>query len=266
MSQQLQEQLLNERSAWRGRDVFGRDGQKIGSLEDIYLDTRSERPEWALINTGLFGTKSHFVPLHDATEADDGITVPFDKGHVKDAPSIEPDGRLTYDEEDALFRHYGLDHPTGTEGTTTTGDVGTTPDAGDFQPRGEDVSGPDTDSAMTRSEEELRVGKRDVETGRARLRKVVDTEEVTQTVPVRSERLVVDREPVTDANVDAATDGPAISDEEHEVVLHSEEPVVEKRAVPKERVRIGTEAEVRDETVSDEVRKERVDVEGDERA
>jgi uncharacterized protein (TIGR02271 family) len=114
------------------------------------------------------------------------------------------------------------------------------------------VSGPTTDEAMTRSEEELRVGKAERERGRARLRKYVVTEHVQQTVPVRREKVRVEREPITDANVDQALDGPAISDEEHEVVLHEEEPVVEKRAVPKDSVT--DEAEI-----SEEVRKERIE-------
>ena len=101
---------------------------------------------------------------------------------------------------------------------------------------GRDVSGPTTDDAMTRSEEELRVGTRTHETGRVRLRTYVVTEHVQQTVPVRREEVRVEREPISDANVDQAMAGPEISEEEHEVVLHEEEPVVETRVVPKERV------------------------------
>ena len=94
---------------------------------------------------------------------------------------------------------------------------------------------------MTRSEEELRVGTTERERGRARLRKYVVTEQVERTVPVRREEVRVEREPITDANVDQAMDGPEISEEEHEVVLHEEEAVVEKRVVPKERVRLDKE-------------------------
>jgi uncharacterized protein (TIGR02271 family) len=125
------------------------------------------------------------------------------------------------------------------------------------------VSGPTTDDAMTRSEEELRVGTAKRERGRARLRKYVVTEEVEQTVPVQREEVRVEREPITDANADQAMDGPEISEEEHEVVLHEEEPVVEKRAVPKERVRMGKEARTDDAKVSEEVRKERIEADGD---
>ena len=113
---------------------------------------------------------------------------------------------------------------------------------------------------MTRSEEELRVGTAERESGRVRLKKYVVEDEVTQTVPVRREEVRLEREPITDGNVGAATDGPAISEEEHEVVLHEEEPVVEKQAVPKERVRLDKEAHTEERQVSDTVRKEEIEV------
>jgi len=113
---------------------------------------------------------------------------------------------------------------------------------------------------MTRSEEELRVGTRETESGRVRLRKYVVTEEVQQTVPLRREEVRVEREPITDANVDQAVSGPEISEEEHEVVLHQEEAVVEKRAVPKERVRLDKDTITEEEQISEEVRKEQIDV------
>jgi uncharacterized protein (TIGR02271 family) len=112
---------------------------------------------------------------------------------------------------------------------------------------------------MTRSEEELHVGTTSRERGRARLRKYVVTEEEQVTVPVEREEIRVEREPITDANAGQALDGPAISEEEHEVVLHEQEPVVEKRAVPKERVRLEKDTVTDERTVSEELRKERVD-------
>jgi uncharacterized protein (TIGR02271 family) len=113
---------------------------------------------------------------------------------------------------------------------------------------------------MTRSEEELRVGTETRERGRARLRKYVTTEQQQVTVPVQREEVRVEREPITDANLDAATSGPAISEEEHEVVLREEEPVVEKRAVPRERVRLDTETVTDERQVAEEVRKEHIEV------
>ena len=128
---------------------------------------------------------------------------------------------------------------------------------------GHDTSGPTTDNAMTRSEEHLNVGTQRVEAGRARLRKYVVTENVTQTVPVSHEEVRVEREPITDANVGNALDGPAISEEEHEVVLHAERPVVEKEAVPVERVRLDTQTVTEQQQVSEQVRKEQIEVDGD---
>jgi uncharacterized protein (TIGR02271 family) len=235
--------------SWRGQDAVDSDGDKIGAIEEIYFDAHTNEPEWAVVNTGLFGTKQSFVPLREAARSGDGIRVPFDKTTVKDAPKIDPDGRLSTQEEAELYRHYGLDYSEPGSGSGVGGP-------------GRDVSGPNTDDAMTRSEEELTVGKTQRETGRARLRKYVVEEEVTQTVPVRREEVRLEREPITDANVDAATDGPAISEEEHEVVLHAEEPVAGKRTVPKERVRLDKEVHEEEREVGDTVRKERIDVEG----
>jgi uncharacterized protein (TIGR02271 family) len=237
---------VTEAYEWRGRNVVSSDGDKIGTLEEIYLDTDTGEPEWATVRTGLLGTQHSFVPLGDVDHHHGEVVVPFSKDRVKDAPSVDPDGQLSRQEEDQLYEHYGV------------GGAG-----GSTQPAGGDVSGPTTDDAMTRSEEELRVGTAEREKGRARLRKYVVTEEVQQTVPVQREEVRVEREPITDANAEQALDGPEISEEEHEVVLHEEEPVVEKRAVPKERVRMGKETRTDEAEVSEEVRKERIEADGD---
>jgi len=128
---------------------------------------------------------------------------------------------------------------------------------------GRDTSGPSTDDAMTRSEERLRAGTERVEAGRARLRKyvVTDTEQVE--VPVSREEVRLEREPVTEANRDAAYSGGDITEEEHEVTLHQERPVVQTEAVPVERVRLDKETVTDTETVSGEVRKERVELDDD---
>jgi uncharacterized protein (TIGR02271 family) len=233
--------------SYRGQDLRGTDGEKIGSIEEIYLDTETDSPEWALVNTGLFGTKSSFVPIRDARTDDDGVTVPYDKGTVKDAPSVDPDGQLSQREEAELYRHYGMDYSGSVPPESRTGNGG----------------GHDDDDAMTRSEEELRVGTAERETGRVRLRKYVVEDEVTKTVPVKREKARLEREPITDANAGAAMDGPEISEDEHEVVLREEEPVVEKRTVPKERVRLDTEVETEQREVSETVRREEIDADDD---
>ena len=241
----------NDVRTWREQDLFGSDGEKLGTIEEIYLDNESGEPEWALVTTGMFGTKQSFVPLRDASASDDGVTVPFDKSTVKDSPKMDPDGQLSESEEAELYRHYGLEYSAGDSAAGETGGPG------------RDVSGRNTDDAMTRSEEELRVGTAERESGRVRLRKYVVEDEVTQTVPVRREEVRVEREPITDANVDDATSGPEISSEEHEVVLREEEVVTEKRAVPKERVRLDKDVETEEREVSETLRKEQVEVDQD---
>src|SRR4051794_36912593 len=268
-----------------GQDVYDESGEKIGSAAEVYLDDETGQPEWVTVRTGLFGTKESFVPIRDADLADNGLRVPVSKSKVKDAPKIDTDGHLSPDEEQELYRYYGLGSGNGTQTTGRTTDVGDTTrtesttgmattgmtdtdrdrDGVRDDARGtvgRDTSGPTTDNAMTRSEERLDVGTRTEEVGRARLRKYVVTENVTETVPVSHEEVRVEREPITDANVGSALDGPAISEEEHEVVLHAERPVVEKEAVPVERVRLDKETVTGQEQVSDEVRKEQIEVDG----
>jgi uncharacterized protein (TIGR02271 family) len=261
--------------SWQGRTMVDPAGDKLGTIDAIYLDDETGQPEWATVTSGLFSAKIAFVPLAQAQDTGDSVQVPYDKQQVKDAPAMQADGSLSQDDEAELYRHYGLDYsehrsdsglPAGTAGQgidsrdrNGDGVYDDVPDSAVSR----DTSGPITDDAMTRSEEELRVGTESRERGRARLRKYVTTETQTVTVPVQREEVRVEREPITDANLDAATSGPAISEEEHEVTLHEETPVVDKRAVPRERVRLDTETVTEERQVSEEVRKEHIEVEGD---
>jgi uncharacterized protein (TIGR02271 family) len=240
-------------ATWRGRTMVDRDGGKVGPITDIYADDRTGQPQWALVDTGLFGARSTFVPLVQATVTGDDVQIPFRKDLIKDAPGIEPDRHLSVAEERELWRHYGLDYGAGDQ------DLPGGREAGE-DTTGRDVSGRSTDTAMTRAEEELEIGTAKREQGRVRLRKYVTTEQVTQTVPVQREEVRLEREPITDANIDAATSGPEITEAEHEVVLHEEQPVVEKRVVPKERVRLDTDTVTEEREVAEEVRREQIDV------
>jgi uncharacterized protein (TIGR02271 family) len=243
-----------------GSNAYAEDGSKLGKIGQVFLDDESGRPEFFTVNTGLFGTSESFVPVAGATRDGDSLRVPYTKDQVKDAPNVEIDGRhLDESEEERLYAHYQMaDHEGVAADARETGSGD-----GRVTSQGRDTSGPSTDDAMTRSEERVRVGTTTQEAGRARLRKYVTTEMETHTVPVRKERAVVEREPITDGNVDAATDGPDISEEEHEVVLREERPVVEKTTEPVERVRLGTESTTEETSVTEEVRKEHVETEGD---
>src|SRR3954453_20927276 len=147
---------LTDVTALHGSTMVDRDGDKIGKIDEIYEDAHTGRPEWALVHTGLFGSKSTFVPISGASRDGEQVRVPFEKAQVKDAPKVEPDGQLTTTEEQELYRHYGLDWNSHTHdgdtgrfdggtGTGTTGTAGTT----GHDTVGHDTSGPTTDDAMT---------------------------------------------------------------------------------------------------------------------
>ena len=251
---------------WIGRTAVDQDGDKIGKVEEIYVDDQTGQPEWLAIKTGLFGSKLTFAPLSGATSAGDDLQLPYAKDLVKDAPNVDADGHLEPEEEASLYRHYGRSDydTTGPENGTENG--GQTDRAAETEARdtvGQDTSGPETDNAMTRSEEEVRVDKVSRETGKARLRKYIVTDQVQMTVPVQREEVRVEREPITDANRDAATSGGDLTSEEHEVTLHEEQVVVDKQVVPKERVRLDKDVVTDDRQVSEEVRKEQIEIDGD---
>jgi uncharacterized protein (TIGR02271 family) len=268
-----------------GATVHDTDGDKVGTVGQVYVDPDTNKPLWATVKTGLFGTSESFVPLEDASWDRETLTVRYDKAKVKDAPRVDADGALSEEEEDALYAHYGIGGGTstttgagaGTQGVydqdsnvdrdRSTDGVGTGGVTGRDGDRdgivGHDTSGPTTDDAMTRSEEQLHVGTEKVQTGRARLRKHVVTEEQTVTVPVTHEEVRVEREPITDANVGSATSGPDLSDEEHEVILTEERPVVDKETVPVERVKLDKETVTEQERVTEDVRHEEIDLDGD---
>jgi hypothetical protein len=172
--------------SWQGRTMVDPAGDKLGTIDAIYLDDDTGQPEWATVTGGLFTAKTAFVPLAQAQSAGDSVQVPYHKDQVKDAPTMQADGSLSQDDEAELYRHYGLDYR---EDRSDSGlPAGTVDDTQD-DTVGRDVSGPTTDDAMTRSEEELHVGTQARERGRGRLRKYVTTEQQQVTVPVQREEV-----------------------------------------------------------------------------
>lgn len=271
----------------RDGDLYSVDGDKIGSIEEIYLDDRTNEPEWATVNTGLFGTSQSFVPLSGATVTDDGLTVQYSKDQIKDAPRVDAGEHLGVDQEQELYRYYGVDGQAAegvatdrtdvAAGTAAAGTAGTAGAAGHVGDRDEravadrdtadrdiadrDTADRDADATMVRHEEHLNVGTERQETGRARLRKYVDEEEQTVSVPVETESAHVVRRPVDGEDV---SDGKAFQEQEVEMDLESERPVVSKETVAVEEVGLEKETHTENVQVSDSVRSERIEVEGDE--
>ena len=197
----------------------------------------------------VLGTKRVLVPVVGLEESEDGFRVPYSKDQVKGTPDIDGD-EVSQQLEARLYSHYGLEY---SESRSDSGlPEGGAPTGG--SPTGATVGEAD----VVRSEEELEVGKRDVERGRARLRKWVDTEPVAMDVDLHQETARVTREPI-----EQPVSGAEIGEDEVEVELRGEEAMVQKQAVAKERVALEKDVETERQTISDEVRKERVEVEGD---
>jgi uncharacterized protein (TIGR02271 family) len=221
-------------------DVIDNKGEKIGSVKQVWLEDGTGEPMWAEVHTGLFGMKESFVPIQQGHVAGGAITVPVAKEQVKDAPSVQTSGNHMSDEEqEALYRHYGM-IPQAKRGEHDRLDRG--------------------GAEVTLSEEKLDVGTRDVEAGRVRLVKHTVTEQRDVTVPVTHEEVRVVREPVAGGT---GGTGRPFADEQAEVTLHREEPVVRKRTEAVERVRLEKDAVTEQKDVKGEVRKERVEVERD---
>jgi uncharacterized protein (TIGR02271 family) len=262
-------------SQLRKADVLDPEGDKIGTVGEVWLEEGSHEPVWVSVRTGMFGMKESFVPLQGAEAGSDALHVAVRKDQVKDAPRVDADGRLSSEEERALYAHYGFG-PQGDRGqmdrtgrtTQPRGDSRTDSRAGaagrpntskpDASERPDAPGRPNTDTELTRSEERLRVGTETVESGHVRLRKYVVTENQQVNVPVRHEELRIEREPIAEGT---ATAGDAtFAEDERDITLHAERPVVQKEAVPVERIRVGTETVTEQQTVSGEVRKEQFDV------
>jgi uncharacterized protein (TIGR02271 family) len=220
----------------RGASVYDAQGEEIGAVEEIFYDVRSNQPEWVGIGTGFFGTKRVLVPLEGAELRDDALYVAYPKEQVKDSPDIDSD-EISEETEQELYTYYQLSARA----------------PGKQRGKGRGRS----KQEVTRAEEELQVGKRPVETGGVRLKKWVETEPVGVDVELQQETARVTRESI-DQPVDAE-----LGEEEIEVPLRGEEAVAQKQVVAKERVGVEKDVETETKTVTDQVRKERVEVEGD---
>jgi len=279
-------QNLPDPTQLSGVDVQDSDGGKIGKVTDVYLDDQTSKPEWAAVKTGMFGGHVSLVPLANASFDGEALKVPYDKDQVKNAPHQDPAQELSPQQEAEIFDHYGVAYggdtvtaKTGGQGQQDSAQTGNKRQSGDEGKQesgqragsggdregqtggpGHDTSGENTDKAMTRSEEQLHVGTEQVHGGTARLRKYVVSEDVTKTVPVRHDEVKVTREPITDANRGDAMGGSELSEEEHEVNLRTEKPVVTKETVPVERVKLGTETVTEEHTVNETVGKEQIEM------
>lgn len=230
-----------------GAHAFDPSGDKIGKIDEIYVDNQTNEPKWASVKTGLFGSDS-LVPLAGAETTDDGVKVAPSKSAVKDAPHLDDKGGITGRQEEELFQHYGIAGQSGMTGGRHSRDG---------------QSGVRDDDSMIRHEERLDVGKEQEATGQARLHKYVVTENEQVDVPVTREEVVVEREPISTAEARSVPGDTGIGEENRDVTLHEERVTVNKEQVPVEKVRLGKEQVTDTRTVADDVRKERVETDVD---
>ena len=211
--------------------AFDPAGQRVGVVEDVYVDQATGEQAFALVGNGAApgtGTDRTLVPLRGSAVSSGSLLLAFPFDTIASAPPAQMGEGLTHERQDAILAHFGIEP---------------------------------TDEAMTRSEEQLVVDKVEVPQERVRLVKHVVTENVTVTVAVRREELRIEREPITNPEAVEMAPGAEIGPAEMEFFLLAEEPVVTTRVVPVERVRVGKDAVVDSREVSGEVRKERIDVE-----
>jgi uncharacterized protein (TIGR02271 family) len=259
----------------QGANVLSGDGEKIGSIGQVFVDNEAGQPSWVTVRTGLFGMSESFVPLEGARLEGNDIVVPYNKNQVKDAPRIDADRPLEPAEEDRLYQHYRMDSGrTYTDADTADAASATRQDAsGTDRAETRDATGtagygtatPTTDAATPPTTRQDTTGIDRAETrdatGRGRLRKYVTTETVTRTVPVQREEVRIEREPIAEEDRDEVSNRPASDDE---VILHEERVIVTKETVPVERVRIVTETVADEVTIREKVHKEHFDGESSE--
>ena len=253
-------------------NVIDQAGNEIGTLHSFWADSSSGKLEFIGVKTGWLFGHNHVIPV-DRVEFDDtarAIRVPYDAEFIKGAQSIDANAEITDAEEAEIYRYYnvsagGRTATDTTVNTATTGaagyaatanTVGTATTANTAAMAGTATDKDNIEVPLT--EEQVKVGKRTVDAGQVRLRKIVRTEIVNQPVEIRREDVVVERVAAGDVRTGAATSD--FKEETIDVPLSREEVVVAKEAHVTGAVRLHKTAESETQNVSETVRKEDVEV------
>jgi uncharacterized protein (TIGR02271 family) len=243
-----------------GYEVTDASGNKIGKVDNVWVDDATSELEFVGVKTGWLMGKTHVIPVANAQVSDGTIEVPFDQDQIKNAPSFSGDDELSPEQEDEIYSYYGegrstSESPSGLPAdagtgfsSSTTGTVGRT----DYT-----TDNATDDQSVILHEEELEVGKRQVEAGRVRLRKVVNTEHQEVPVELRREEVQIERVPATGSAGDTA-----FQEQEIDVPLTREEAVVGKESHATEQVRLNKSVSTETENVGGEVRREDVETDG----
>ena len=275
---------LSTRSADTAHDlldyqVVDQSGTEIGTVHSFWADARTGNLEFIGVKTGWLFGQNHVVPV-DKVEMDEAartVRVPYTVDFIKGAMSIDADAEISDEEESQIYSYYGAGGShTSTASTVTAGAASglaasgtTTGNAG--SPLRTETDGSRSSAAsdtahatgkdnveVALTEESVKVGKRTVDAGQVRLRKIVRTEVVNQPVEIRHEDVVIER-----VSADQVHAGTATSDFQEKVIdvpLTREEVVVAKEAHVTGAVRLHKTEGVETQNVSETVRKEDVEV------
>jgi uncharacterized protein (TIGR02271 family) len=256
----------------RGWEVVASDGRTIGEVDELLIDTNAMKVRYldVEVENGLMAEPDRhvLVPIGYAR-----LDRSADKVMVDNIASTDLRTMPAYDQS-PVTRDYETSvrnaFPGGTAATGMASGAGMaaagshdtdfyTHDSFDdnrFYGRGTESG--TTEQRVTLSEEELAIGKRQVQAGEVEIDKHVETRHVSESVPVMHEEAIVERRPLTDS---MAARGATIGEAETiRVPLSQEEVVAEKRTVAKEELVVRTNQVTETETVEADLRRERAEV------
>jgi uncharacterized protein (TIGR02271 family) len=248
-----------------GARVTGADGKVVGTIEQVFRDDVDGTPAWARVRSGKIG---RFVPLGSCQVTAEGVSVPFESQKIMGGPNIDAGQHMSAAQAEELTRYYGLTIPTqqprgesGEMGQTAPDEMGqTAPD--EIAQAQVAAQGPMAEGDwLVRQEERLQVGIEQLETGRVRLHKYVDVENIEQPVHLFHEEYDIERVPLSAEDQNRISSD--LAEGELELVLHEERPVLRKERVAVERIRLRPRRVEEDTTVRDQVRRERIEIEPD---
>lgn len=245
-----------------GHHVLDQEGNKVGKINQVYLDDETDQPSWISVHTGLFGRHETLVPLQGSQPAEEDIRVPYDKATVKDAPHIDADRHISPEEERTVREYYAQNGGPPVQGAAPGRGPGPQSTGRTGMPATGTPAGEAEDASMMRSEERVDIGVERRKAGQARLHKYVETEQFDESVPLHHDELQVERRRVDDPSAVPGTT--EMKEGEETFTLYEERPVVSKEQVPVEEVRVRKRDVTREEHVQGERRRERIELEDDE--
>ncbi len=236
-----------------GYNVEDQHGHEVGTVNNVWVDENNGQPVLLGVKTGWIFGKNHVVPVSSA-EANHSkrlLRLPFTEAKIKDAPSYNENAEIQDNEVREIFSYYSIEtQPTSRSSSQQE----------EFMQSNTGGARVDQEANVKLHEERVKIGKREVESGGVRIRKIVRTETVSEPVELRREEVVIERVP-TEGSADASDPTASFSEEDIFIPLRREEAVVEKQSRVREEVRVGKKTEVEHDNISETVRREDVEIE-----